>query len=284
MTGAQILLLAVVIAPLGALPLVGRAGIGGAAVLAGAALPAVVAGLLVPPGTTLGLPWLLLGDGLALDATGRTFLLLSGLLWVFAGVYAAGTVGERRRIFQAAWLGVMAGNLLLVLAAGPALFLAGFAAVGFGGYPLVAHYGTAEARRAANRYLALVALGEAVLFAGLVATLAAGTAGPAGWMVAALLVGFGIKAGLVPLHVWLPLAHPVAPAAASSVLSGVLVKAGLLGWLRYLPLGHSSWPGWVWRGPSSRSRWVSSRPGTRWCWPTPRLARWAGWPSPWGWA
>ncbi|MDZ7826954.1 MAG: proton-conducting transporter membrane subunit [Gammaproteobacteria bacterium] len=41
--------------------------------------------------------------------------------------------------------------------------------------------------------------------------------------------------GVLPLHVWLPLAHPVAPVPASAILSGVIVKAGLLGWLRFLP-------------------------------------------------
>ena len=53
-----------------------------------------------------------------------------------------------------------------------------------------------------------------------------------------LFIGFGVKAGLVPLHVWLPLAHPAAPPAASAVLSGAMVKAGLVGWLRFLPLGQ----------------------------------------------
>ena len=51
-----------------------------------------------------------------------------------------------------------------------------------------------------------------------------------------ILLGFGIKAGALPLHVWLPLAHPVAPVPASAVLSGVMIKAGLLGWLRFLPV------------------------------------------------
>ena len=46
------------------------------------------------------------------------------------------------------------------------------------------------------------------------------------------LVGFGIKAGLVPLHIWLPLAHPVAPSPASALLSGIMIKAGAYGILR----------------------------------------------------
>ncbi len=50
-----------------------------------------------------------------------------------------------------------------------------------------------------------------------------------------LVLGFAVKLGIVPLHVWLPLAHPVAPSPASAVLSGLLVKAGLLGMLRFVP-------------------------------------------------
>jgi formate hydrogenlyase subunit 3/multisubunit Na+/H+ antiporter MnhD subunit len=51
-------------------------------------------------------------------------------------------------------------------------------------------------------------------------------------------------AGVYALHVWLPLAHPVAPTPASAVLSGAMIKAGLLGWLRFLPLGEAATPGW----------------------------------------
>lgn len=47
-----------------------------------------------------------------------------------------------------------------------------------------------------------------------------------------MILGFGAKAGLFPLHAWLPIAHPVAPAPASAVLSGVVVKAGVLAMIR----------------------------------------------------
>ena len=232
------LLLAAVLAPLLALP---RAGRGGPILLAAPAIPALVAALAVPSGTSVALPWLLLGGSLGLDDTGRTFLLLAALLWGMAGLHAGASVTERRGRFQAAWLVVMAGNFLVTVTTDPVLYLAGFAAVGLVGYVLVVHAGTAEARRAANRYLALVALGEALVFAGMVGTVA--LAGPpASWAVTALVAGFGIKAALVPLHVWLPLAHPVAPTPASAVLSGTLIKTGLLGWLRFLPLGEAAFP------------------------------------------
>jgi formate hydrogenlyase subunit 3/multisubunit Na+/H+ antiporter MnhD subunit len=61
-------------------------------------------------------------------------------------------------------------------------------------------------------------------------------------IVALVFIGFGIKAGALGLHMWLPLAHPVAPTPASAILSGALIKAGLLGWLRFLPLGIVALP------------------------------------------
>src|SRR5665647_210187 len=46
------------------------------------------------------------------------------------------------------------------------------------------------------------------------------------------LVGFGIKAGIVPFHIWLPAAHPVAPSNVSALMSGVLIKTGIYGFVR----------------------------------------------------
>ena len=47
-----------------------------------------------------------------------------------------------------------------------------------------------------------------------------------------MILGFGVKSGMFPLHAWLPTAHPVAPAPASAVLSAVIVKGGVLGMIR----------------------------------------------------
>ena len=100
-------------------------------------------------------------------------------------------------------------------------------------------------------YLALAMLGEVLIFTGFVfLTVSGGTtqiaelhrgvfSQPA---LLLLLVGFGIKAGALSLHFWLPLAHPAAPVPASAVLSGAMLKAGLLGWIRFLPLGEAAMP------------------------------------------
>lgn len=69
----------------------------------------------------------------------------------------------------------------------------------------------------------------------------------AGWAFVLALIGFGTKAGLVPMHVWLPQAHPVAPSHVSAVMSGVMVKTGLYGLIRIVTLlGHPApWWGWT---------------------------------------
>jgi len=77
---------------------------------------------------------------------------------------------------------------------------------------------------------------------------------PGGWRAAAFLLalaGFGFKAGLVPLHVWLPEAHPVAPADGSAFLSGVVVKLGVYGIALFafrLDPVSGAWPGLVTMG------------------------------------
>ena len=79
---------------------------------------------------------------------------------------------------------------------------------------------------------------------------------PAGWRHRGYLLaltGFGFKAGLVPLHVWLPAAHPVAPADGSAFLSGLIVKLGVYGialfGFRLLPDGPA-WRGILTMGPA----------------------------------
>ncbi len=95
--------------------------------------------------------------------------------------------------------------------------------------------------------------GEVCLFASLVLIASqTGTTLPSaddlaaldGLAIALLLLGLGVKAGMVPLHIWLPLAHPAAPIPASAVLSGTMIKTALLGWMRFLPVGAVALPEW----------------------------------------
>lgn len=225
-----------------------------------AAVPALALGLTAPADAIIELPWLLLGARFGLDAIGRVFLLFTAALWIVAAVYAVRYLAtdSRRVRFFAFFLVTMGGNLGLILAQDVVGFYLFFALMNFAAFGLVVHAGTTEARRAGRIYILLVILGEALILAGmLLAVHASGSldlqttreaivgSGQRDLIVALLLIAFGIKAGVVPLHVWLPLAHPVAPTPASAVLSGTMIKAGLLGWLRLLPLGEEAMPGWA---------------------------------------
>ena len=222
---------------------------------AAGAAPALLAALALPDGATLELPWLLLGTSLALDATGRVFLLFTALLWLAAGVYAAAgsRSDERGGRFHALFLLAMAGNLWLIVGADLISFYAGFAMMGLAAYGLVIHDGSPSALRAGRIYLVMALLGEVSLFAGLVMVAhQTGTLVPqpqdltglSAASILLILLGLGVKAGLVPLHLWLPLAHPAAPIPASAVLSGAMIKVALLGWLRFLPVGATALPDW----------------------------------------
>lgn len=70
-----------------------------------------------------------------------------------------------------------------------------------------------------------------------------------GWASALMIAGFGIKAGMVPMHLWLPMAHPVAPTPGSALLSGILIKCGAYGLIRVSELvdvGHGLAPAIDW--------------------------------------
>ena len=220
-----------------------------------AALPALLASVLVPVGTTFDLPWLLLGLGLRMDELGATYLLFSAVLWLFAGIYAvlSGAAGAHPGRFSLFFLLAAGGNFLLILAADIIAFYIGFAVMGLSATGLIAHRRSQHARRAARVYLAWTLVGEMALFAAVVmlaqgmdsvrffdlqsATIPATAAG-------LLLLGFGIKLALPGLHFWLPLAYPAAPAVATALLSGPMISAGLLGWLRFLPPGGETLMAW----------------------------------------
>ncbi len=199
---------------------------------------------------TLALPRLLFGMTFAVDVVNRPLLLLAGIGWALAGAVAGTRVRDGGARFAGFWLATLAGQALALLAADLAGFYAGYLLMTLAAYGLVIHAGSAEAWRAGRVYLVLALAGEAMVLAAVLvlagghgnagfAALSAAGVGPVAWL---LLAGFAVKLGIVPVHVWLPLAHPVAPVPASAVLSGILVKAGLLGLLRLLPEGALTAP------------------------------------------
>ncbi len=217
-------------------------------------LPALIAAA-VSSEAMLELPWLFLGSRFGVDGVGRVFLFFSAVLWLLAGIYGRSYLATDpgRVRFFAFYLLTMSGNLGLIVAQDVLSFYLFFALMSFSSYGLIVHKRDAQALRAGRVYIYLVVLGEVLLFTGFVAgTWHAGTSSldqfavtaQSNMVIGLLLAGFGIKAGALPMHVWLPLAHPVAPTPASAVLSGAIIKAGLLGWLRFLPLGQAALPEW----------------------------------------
>lgn len=227
-----------------------------------AALPALLLALFGETGVGVELEWLLFGTALAMNSLTRIFLAFTALVWLGAGIFSQGTLvnDERAGSFRLAWLATMAGNFTLLLALDVVTFYAGFALMTFAAYALIIHSRSVEALYAGRIYLIMAVLGEGLIIAGLLFA-ASRTAAPLAVMLAdipaaladasdrdlimaCLLLGFGVKAGMPLLHMWLPLAHPAAPVPASAVLSGAMIKAGLLGWLSTLPFGLVALPQW----------------------------------------
>jgi hydrogenase-4 component B len=189
----------------------------------------------------------------ALDPLGAFFLLPVGLVGLAALVYGHGYAdgfhsdGERRR--TAACVNLLLLTLSLqVMADTPLTFLACWEMMSLGAYLLVlAEPHQPGAVAAANWYLGVTHAGFAALVAmfflftggllpGSFAVLRGVALGPGTRHAIFLLalVGFGTKAGLIPLHVWLPRAHPVAPSHASALMSGVVLKMGVYGFVRVI--------------------------------------------------
>ena len=224
-----------------------------------AALPALVLSLTSMADSKLELPWLLLGAQMGLDDTARYFMFFTSLLWLVAAIYTVGYLSQHaaRARFFIWFLLAMTGNFGVILAQDLSLFYTFFALMSFASYGLVVHERTKDALRAGRIYIILVVVGEVLLFAAFALSAhaadsiafdavrqALATSEIRDWIIGLALLGFGIKTGVIGLHVWLPLAHPVAPTPASAVLSGAMIATGLLGWLRILPLGEVTLTGW----------------------------------------
>jgi formate hydrogenlyase subunit 3/multisubunit Na+/H+ antiporter MnhD subunit len=230
------------------------------ALLALAPLPALAAALLAPGGSTLVLPQALLGLTFVLDRPGAMLLGAAALLWTAAGAYAGADLRGKPNggRFAVWWLMTLTGNLGVFMAADMVGFYLFFSLVSLAAYGLVVHDDTRPAKRAAAVYIALAVLGEAFLLMGLVLAAASVPDGSlligdavaalstSPWRdpaLALLVLGFGLKIGLVPLHVWMPLTYSAAPIPAAAVLSGAAVKAGVIGLIRFLPF-ETALPGW----------------------------------------
>ena len=233
-----------------------------------AALPALGAAALGIGGAPFGAELPVLRVSLWLDRPGGLLLAAASLVWLIVSIFALrereGTPNADR--FAIAWLLTMAGSLGVFIAADLLTFYLVYALVSVPAYYLVAHDEEPDSRRAGAVYLAFALLGEAVLLIAFVMLAAGEPSGatqirdvvaalPASpWRdtaLALIILGFGMKIALVPLHGWMPLTYTAAPIPAAAVLSGAGVKAGVIGLIRFLPLG-AAFPGWgealVWIG------------------------------------
>ena len=192
---------------------------------------------------------LIFSDGLIFTADGFrvTYCALAALLWICTSLFSIRYFRDEREHLKS-----YAFFIVLTFLATEGLFLSAdfktafvfFEILSLSSFPWVLHERDAESIRAAKTYLAIAVIGGLILLMGLwllydasgtlmFSELPAALSGVSGKRKLAagilILLGFGAKAGMFPLHVWLPKAHPVAPAPASALLSGMLTKVGVFG-------------------------------------------------------
>ena len=184
-----------------------------------------------------------MGLHFTVDGFRRIYVVIAALMWLVSGQFSPEYFAHyrnRNRYYL---------FLLITLGATEAIFLSAdlyttfvfFEIMSLCSYVWVAQDEKQESLRAGGTYLAVAVIGGMVMLMGIfllyhqVGTLmihklfdaCAGKKPYAATL--CMLVGFGAKAGAYPIHIWLPKAHPVAPAPASSLLSGILTKTGIFG-------------------------------------------------------
>lgn len=192
----------------------------------------------------LGMAWRLGVDGIALAVAG-----MSALVFVASIVYPVDTRGRAPAYY--AWLLFLLGvSLGVFLALDLLLFYVFFDLSLVGMFFLIGRWGHGERQVSALKFFLYTFCGSLLMllaFIGLYLSVAphtfdmrvliaeqplAGATVPAGLVFLGLMIGLGIKTPLVPVHTWLPQAHVDAPAPASAILAGVLLKMGTFGMLR----------------------------------------------------
>ncbi len=196
-------------------------------------------------GSVLRIPGICgLGISFCLDGFRSVYGTVAAFMWMMTLLFSREYLARERRLgryyfFQLVTLSATMGVFLSADLFTTFIF---FEIMSFTSYVWVAQEETDGALRAAETYLAVAVIGGMTLLMGLfllyralgtleLSELAADCADKRLLYIAGgcTFVGFGAKAGAFPLHIWLPKAHPVAPAPASALLSGILTKAGIFG-------------------------------------------------------
>jgi hydrogenase-4 component B len=195
--------------------------------------------------------------GYSIDGLSAWFLLVLSVVAIPIAIFSLGYLGgphwSRRSAFLGASFNVLMGAVELVFVANDLVtFLFAWELMTLTTAALVVTEHEARAsRRAGYLYLVMSHLGTGFLIAGFLmlasvydsltfATLLSADAviEPIRHILfACFFLGFGVKAGIVPLHVWLPEAHPAAPTSISALMSGVLIKTGIYGLVRVCAFG-----------------------------------------------
>ncbi len=217
------------------------------AVFAGLALCCSGGGLLTLFNLTDRLPILF-----KVDEVSVVFAVMTVIICLCAGVFSFEYMKheEREKRYYGFYLIVFGVLLALCFAGNLVTFYLFFEILTLTSMPLVLHSGTKEAIMAGLKYLFYSLCGAYMSLFGLyfierygntLSFSAGGVISSAAaeqhggillFVAAAMLIGFGVKAGMFPMHAWLTAAHPAAPAPASAILSAVIVKAGVLGIFR----------------------------------------------------
>ncbi|MDO4739679.1 MAG: complex I subunit 5 family protein [Eubacteriales bacterium] len=189
-----------------------------------------------------------MGLHLHLDGFRAVYVLIAGFMWLmtglFSGDYFAHHYHNRNRYYFFTLL-TMCGTVGMFLSASLYSAFIFFEVMSMASYAWVAHDEKSGAMRAAQTYLAVAVIGGMVTLMGMfllyakIGTLEFAEIYRAAeavsdkkelYLIGALIAfGFAAKAGAFPMHIWLPKAHPVAPAPASALLSGILTKTGIFG-------------------------------------------------------
>lgn len=188
-----------------------------------------------------------LGLHFTLDGFRAVYVTVAAFMWMMATVLSREYFShhENRNRFYLFLLLTLGATIGVFLSADLYTTFIFFEIMSFTSYVWVAQEENGPALRAAETYLAVAVIGGLVMLMGLfllyhaLGTLTISELLPAAAACAdrrllytagiCALVGFGAKAGAFPLHIWLPKAHPVAPAPASALLSGILTKTGIFG-------------------------------------------------------
>ena len=216
-----------------------------------AVLPALLL-LFAPDDVSYNVSWLMLESGFALDGATRWILAMSVIVWIVAAI----NIKTKKDPFlqkstTTFFMITLSGNLGVVLAADLVMFFVFAALMGYGFYALLLQTNEMAARRAARLYLLYLIIADLILFEALLLAanatahlqfsslnqaLASGEVSPLyPWLV---FIGFGLKTGIWPFHLWLVATYRYAIRPLAMMLGGVPVALAVLGMMQWMPFSE----------------------------------------------